>query len=60
LGVGDRISRRKFHAPKVSRILNTLLHSASIRENCQAVVRRMQGFDALEATCNIIDALETR
>ena len=21
---------------------------------------RMQGFDALEATCNIIDALETR
>ncbi len=60
LGVGDKISRRSFQAPKVSRTLNTLLYSASVREKCQAIARRMQGDDALEATCNIIDAVGTR
>jgi len=57
LGVGDRISLRKYEPSVAARKLATLLASPSVAASCRAVAKRLADADAMSATCRLIESV---
>ncbi|HWE93693.1 MAG TPA: nucleotide disphospho-sugar-binding domain-containing protein [Tepidisphaeraceae bacterium] len=57
LGVGRTLSPKKYRADRVAQVLADLLGSQRVKESCAAVAKRMAGTNAMEETCELMEAL---
>lgn len=60
LGVGVRVPRRAFRAPRVARRLEDLLGSSAVAAGCRAIARRFTDGDPLRETCEVIESAINR
>lgn len=57
LGVARSLTRKRFTVKKVVEALSDLLNSPTVAEQCQRYATQLQGNEALEQACNLIEAL---
>jgi len=57
LGVAQSLSRRKFRAAAVARMLGELLASKEVSANCQTVAARVKESRPIDQTCDLLEEL---
>ena len=57
LGVADWLSPRRFRGPAVAAKLQRLLDSPDVADQCQTLARKLEGTNALEDACDLVEAL---
>src|SRR5688572_3189193 len=60
LGAGDRILPKHFKPGHVADVLNTLLTSPQIKQNCAAYASRLAGRSGVAEACDLIESLPSR
>ena len=57
LGVGESIRPSAFHGPNVAATLNRLIMSADVASRCQGISAKLNGADAVNQACDLIEHL---